>query len=817
MTSKKRDASSWGVGVDDSEGPASTSTISDPVSSQHTSAPPQPRPSPHKSFIGPSPGSGGAGRDDPVYSQAPIGGDYQGGQPKSRVNDPVYGQPVEAEAKPRQTATQQGNGKGQVDAANDPVYSQPQASKATVNDPVYAQPQPAPAASGSADPGPGQGKISAADDPVYSQSASGSGGPQTKTVADPVYGQQVPPPSTPGQRTPGLGKGNIPPADDPVYSQSTSSASSRLSQLTSQISPPQSESSGPQSQPNTKRARKPQKKKKSSDPSSSLPDDYSDILGHLSTLRGIAQTPDLTSRGYQRQKTSGKLWSRERIAQLLDPDTWREFGSVTGTVEWEKDATNPQTEHVRAFTPSNNPQGFGRVTDPVTGQTRAIYLTSDDFSIRSGHADGSVAIKTLYGEKLALRLKVPVVKLVDGSSGGGSVSTIMTNAYSYIPHVTTLRPVVQQLNMGIPNIGAVLGPAIGLGAARVVSTHFSVMAGDIGSLFNAGPKVVEGATFEEGLSFADLGGPDVHCRNGTIDNLAPNEAGCFRQIRTVLGYLPNCGQFEPPPCVLPCADPVDREDLALRSIVPRKKSRMYNPYTIIESVVDRGSWFEIGALWGRTGITGLARLGGRPVGILSLNCEVNSGALDAMGSQKLMKMLKFCDVFNLPVVQFVDVPGYAIGTVAERTATMKWGVELGKAYYSTTTPIFSVITRRVYGVAGGIMLDSREPWMRIAWPSGNWGSLPLDGGIEVGHRHELKQIGEKEGPEAVKRRYKELEDEYIRLMNPVRTATVFNVEEIVDPKDTRSICCRWVKHMYGLPMKERLADRASGKIHAVFT
>jgi acetyl-CoA carboxylase carboxyltransferase component len=148
---------------------------------------------------------------------------------------------------------------------------------------------------------------------------------------------------------------------------------------------------------------------------------------------------------------------------------------------------------------------------------------------------------------------------------------------------------------------------------------------------------------------------------------------------------------------------------------------------------------------------------------------------------------------------------------------MKWGVELGKAYYSTTTPIFSVITRRSYGVAGGIMLDSREPWMRIAWPSGNWGSLPLDGGIEVGHRFELKQIREKEGEEGYKRRYKELEDEYIRLMNPVRTAVPFNVEEIVDPKDTRKIVSRWVKEMYGVVMQERLAERASGRLHAVFT
>ncbi|EXJ72961.1 propionyl-CoA carboxylase beta chain [Cladophialophora psammophila CBS 110553] len=667
----------------------------------------------------------------------------------------------------------------------------------------------------------GSKKSSPSPPPPLPPSSSGadddSEGPSSSsatTINDPVYGQPQSVSSTPSYSpAPGPGIGQTPPSDDPVSAQpqssNSSAASNRLNQLTSQISPPQAE---PQ-QPNTKRARKP---KSSKDPSSDLPADYSDILTHLTTLRTIATTPDTSSRGYIRQKTSGKLWSRERIATLLDPQTWREVGSVTGTVTWEKDSVNPQAEHVRAFTPSNNPQGFGRVTCPRTGLKRQIYLTSDDFSVRAGHADGSVAIKTLYGEKLALRLKVPVVKLVDGSSGGGSVSTIMTQGYSYMPHVTVLSTVIKQLNMGIPNIGAVLGPAIGLGAARVVATHFSVMAADIGSLFNAGPKVVEGATFEEGLSFSDLGGPNVHCTNGTIDNLAANEKECFDQIRTVLGYLPQCGQFQAPP-IIASDDPVDREDLSLRSIIPRKKSRMYNPYTIILSVVDKGSWFEIGALWGRTGITGLARLGGRPVGILSLNCEVNSGALDAIGSQKLMKMLKFCDVFNLPVVQFVDVPGYAIGTVAERTATMKWGVELGKAYYSTTTPIFSVVTRRVYGVAGGIMLDSREPWMRIAWPSGNWGSLPLDGGIEVGHRFELKMVREKEGEEGWKRRYKELEDEYIRLMNPVRTATCFNVEEIVDPKDTRKICCRWIKEMYGLPMQERLADRASGKLHAVFT
>jgi acetyl-CoA carboxylase carboxyltransferase component len=356
------------------------------------------------------------------------------------------------------------------------------------------------------------------------------------------------------------------------------------------------------------------------------------------------------------------------------------------------------------------------------------------------------------------------------------------------------------------------------------------MAADIGSLFNAGPEVVKGATFEESLDFQTLGGPMVHCTNGTIDNLAANEAECYEQIRIVLSYLPNSGREAPP--VIPCTDPEDREDIALRSIIPRRQTRMYNPWTIINSVVDRDSFFEIGPLWGRTAIGGLARLGGRPVGIISLNCEVNSGALDAAGSQKLTRLLKLCDVMNLPVLQFIDVrkfavpiirlllanldrvAGYAIGTVAERTGTMRWGVELGKAYHATTMPIFNVITRRAYGVAGGLMIGARDPVMQVAWPSGQWGSLPLEGGIEVGHRHELREA-EKVGKKA--ERYQELEEEYRRLMNPVRTANAFGVEEIIDPKDTRQVCCAWAKHVYKVMMAERLADRVTGKIRPVFS
>lgn len=420
----------------------------------------------------------------------------------------------------------------------------------------------------------------------------------------------------------------------------------------------------------------------------------------------------------------------------------------------------------------------------------------------------------IYMEKLAIALQLPIVKLVDGSSGGGSVTTIRTTGFSYVPPLPSFSQVVQQLNMGIPNLGAVLGPAIGLGAARVVACHFSVMAADVGSLFNAGPNVVKNATFEEGLSFTDLGGPAMHCTNGTIDNLAPNEEGCFEQIRTILGYLPDSGTKLPP--TIECSDPMDRIAESLRSIVPRARNRMYNPRKIIIEVVDQGSFFEIGALWGTTAIVGLARFGGRPVGIVSLNCEVNAGALDALGSQKITRMLKFLDVFNIPLVQFVDIPGYAIGTAAERTATMRHGVQLATTYYATTMPIFSVIVRRVYGVAGGVMLDCRDPRMRVAWPSGMWGSLPLEGGIEVGHSFELKDIEKKKGKEAREQRYKELEDEYRRLMNPVRTANHFGVEEIIDPAYTRHICCEWVSHVYESLLPERIMERIPGRIKPTF-
>ncbi|KAH7035476.1 propionyl-CoA carboxylase-like protein [Microdochium trichocladiopsis] len=595
-------------------------------------------------------------------------------------------------------------------------------------------------------------------------------------------------------------------------------AAQRLAQVSRHIGGP-SPKEDVETAPMPLRGSKRRTRQRAKDDPAQLPADHSDILGQLDTLRRMAATPDPSHRGYARQKQSGKLWVRERVDQLLDPGSFVEVGSVSGEVEWEQ--TGPTSERPVKFTPSNNVQGFGKLNG------RKMLFTADDFSLRAGHADGALAAKTVYIEKLALSLQLPIIKLVDGSSGGGSVTTIRSSGWSYVPPMDSFGHVVKQLNAGIPNLGAVLGPAVGLGAARVVACHFSVMAADVGSMFNAGPKVVAGATFEEGLTPRDLGGPAMHTTNGSIDNLAANEAECFQQIRTVLGYLPNSGTQMPPvlgPHPPPHhhtseeapIDPIDRLCPELRSIIPRKRSRMYDARRIITTVVDKGSWFEIGALWGTTAIVGLARLGGKPVGIVSLDCEVNAGALDAAGSRKINRHLRFLDIFNLPAVQFADVPGYAVGTAAERAATMRHGVDLAAMYYTTTIPIFSVIVRRVYGVAGGIMVDSRDPHARVAWPSGEWGSLPLDGGIEVGHAHELREIARTEGEEARRQRYAQLEDEYRRLQNPVRTANQFGIEEVIDPAVTRRVLAEWVAHMYEVILPQRVQQRIAGVLRPQF-
>ncbi len=361
---------------------------------------------------------------------------------------------------------------------------------------------------------------------------------------------------------------------------------------------------------------------------------WTDVTDVLDKIRHIASTPDTRTRGYLKQREKRKLLVRERIESLVDKDSFKEIGSATGTPTW-----GPRNDLI-SFVPTNFVSGLARIND------RKVAIAADDFTIRAGHADGALASKTvlfalmfgkstkrqLHIERLSLEMKVPMVRLIDGSSGGGSVANYKELGYAYVPPLTGFDTIVRQLSV-IPVAGAVLGPAVGLGAARVTATHFSVIAADVGTLFNAGPVVVAQASMEEGLTNEDLGGAALHTSNGTIDNYAADEKECFDQIRRFLSYLPSSVLELPPRGA--SVDPNIRDEY-LRACIPTRRSRMYPIRPIIDRIVDAGSFFEIGRFWGQCVVVGFARLDGYPIGLVSHDCETtHGGALDAFGSQKL--------------------------------------------------------------------------------------------------------------------------------------------------------------------------------------
>ncbi|KAG2003540.1 propionyl-CoA carboxylase [Coprinopsis cinerea AmutBmut pab1-1] len=438
-------------------------------------------------------------------------------------------------------------------------------------------------------------------------------------------------------------------------------------------------------------------------------------LSQLKAQQALVRSPNLKDPGYIRQKANKKLWVRERIGGILDKDSFAEVGSISG-----KPIVDPKTGELVSFTPANNVTGWGKVDG------RKVFVTADDFSVRGGHADGGIMNKPIYGEVLARRARVPLIRLLDGSSGGGSVALYLTMGATYIPQMNILSRTIEALSV-VPVVSALLGPVVGLASAKACLGHFSVMVKDLSQLFAAGPPVVKQATFED-LSKEELGGWEIHARNGTVDNVASSEADAFRQIRAFLSYLPSSVLSLPP--VLHSTDPVDRREEELLNIIPRRRARPYDIRRVIYLIVDRleggeSTFFEIGEHWGRSIVTGFARLAGRPVGVLSSDCKVNGGAIDALGSQKTTKFVNLCNHFDVPILNLVDQPGFAIGSQAERNATIKHGAATMVALYHATIPIYTTIIRRAFGVAGCAFADPEDGrGVRVAWPSGDWGSLP---------------------------------------------------------------------------------------------
>ena len=417
-----------------------------------------------------------------------------------------------------------------------------------------------------------------------------------------------------------------------------------------------------------------------------------------------------------------------------------------------------------------------------------MALQGDDFTIRGGAADAAIWEKAIYAERLAHDLRIPLVRLVDGTGGGGSVKSLEDMGFSYVPPLPGFDVVVRNLGI-VPVVAAALGPVAGLGAARVVCSHFSVIVRGSAQLFVAGPPVVA-AAMGEAPDKETLGGARLQARAGAVDNIAEDEDDALAQLRRFLSYLPG-SVWEAPPLVAG-QDPPDRREEELVSIVPRDRRKPYKMRRILEAVLDRGSVFELGAGFGRPVITSLARLGGRPVGVLASDPEHYGGGVTADASEKLARFVDMCDQFHLPVVNLVDVPGFVIGTEAERAGTIRRGGRALFSVYQASVPWVSVLVRKVFGVAGAGHGDGSRLNLRYAWPSGDWGSLPMEGGLEAAYRRELEAA---EDPVALRA---EIAARLDAVRSPFRTAERFSVEEIIDPRDTRPLLCDWAERAHEL-------------------
>jgi acetyl-CoA carboxylase carboxyltransferase component len=483
----------------------------------------------------------------------------------------------------------------------------------------------------------------------------------------------------------------------------------------------------------------------------------------------------------ERHHERGRLTVRERIDGLVDAGSFHEAGETAG------DGERDDSGRLSSFVPTNFVVGTARVGD------RPCVVAGDDFTIRGGAYSPASLKKTQYADGLAIRRRIPLVRLIEG--GGASVSGAY-GSRGRSGYDLTAPPPMNVLAMEalatVPVACAALGPCAGFPAARLAASHFSVMTKDTAVVLTGGPDLVERATGKR-LTKEELGGPKVHTRSGVVDNVAADEADALHQVQRFLSYLPPSVYALPP--VLPCDDPTDRSEEELLAIIPRERRKPYKVRRVISLVVDRDSFFELSAGYGRTQVTGLARIAGQPVGILANDPMIYAGGMSADGARKIRRFVETCDAFHLPVLSFVDEPGFLIGPEAEAAGTIRHGMEAMFAVLQTRVPWISVVVRKSFGVAQGIHYGPNATV--IAWPSMMSGALPVESGVALAFRREIEAAAD---PEA---RRRELEDEMFEAQSVFPRAEEFGVHELIDPRRTRPLLCRWVDdiqtELEGLP------------------
>ncbi|HXT81220.1 MAG TPA: carboxyl transferase domain-containing protein [Acetobacteraceae bacterium] len=500
--------------------------------------------------------------------------------------------------------------------------------------------------------------------------------------------------------------------------------------------------------------------------------DWTAELAELSERQRIARQMGGEAR-IARQHAGGRLTVRERIDRMLDEGSFLEIGSIAGKASYD-----PSGRTMTDFMPANGV--FGRGT--VDG--RPVVIFGDDFTVRGGSADASIKGKYQMPERMAGEYRLPLIRMIEGSGGGGSVKTIETTGHANLPggigQSSGMWLCAQ--NMGrVPVVALGLGSVAGLGAARLAASHYSLMVKDTSAIFVAGPPVVD--RLGEKRTKAELGGHAVQVPAGTVDDAVDTEQEAFDRTRRFLSYLPS-SVWELPPRG-PRTDDPERRDPHLISIVPKDRRKAYSMRRIIDSVTDAGSFFEMSKGFGRAIITGFARLDGWPVAILAGDPLYGGGAWGAAASRKITRFVDLAQTFHLPMVHLVDCFGFAVGLHAESTGTMRHAVTAISAIHQSTIPWCAVIIRNSFGVGGGGHVPHTQTPIRYAWPSGNWGSLPLEGGVEAAYRAEIDAAPD---PAA---KLAEIGERLERLRSPFRSAEAFLIEEIIDPRDTRPLLCEF--------------------------
>jgi acetyl-CoA carboxylase carboxyltransferase component len=483
-------------------------------------------------------------------------------------------------------------------------------------------------------------------------------------------------------------------------------------------------------------------------------------IGRLHDLRRQAREGGGPER-VERQHAAGKLTARERIDLLLDESSFHELGMFV---------THRSTDFGMG---DKKYLGDGVVTGYGTINGRLVYVYSQDFTVLGGSLGRAHADKIVALLDMALKNGAPVIGLND--SGGARIQegVVSLGGYADIFLRNTLASGV------IPQLSAILGPCAGGAVYSPAITDFIVMVKDTSYMFVTGPDVVKTVTHED-VTFDELGGAMVHNRQSGVAHFAASSEGeALAILRTLHSYLPQSNMDDPP--YEPTDDDPLRTDAALDTIVPDEPNRPFDVHEILRRVVDNGTFLEVHAHYARNIVVGLARLNGRPIGIVAQQPQVLAGVLDNDASVKAARFVRFCDCFNIPLVTFEDVPGFMPGLAQEHGGIIRNGAKLLFAYCEATVPKITVVTRKAYGGAYDVMSSKHVRGdINYAWPTAEIAVMGPDGAVNIVFRRELAEAADPVARKA------ELVAEYReKFANPYVAASWGYIDDVIEPRETR--------------------------------